>query len=335
MLPTRGSVPKVIRSVLYRDSGPSLQVTRSQQLEHRAYLVLLAAKAGVLVSDVVIAGIAGAHEDARARAARPARHAVVRRRARARHRCRARRRVGEHRTVARGPVDPRTARSDQCVVVRRRHDRDRRLRARFGGRAPRTGGARFRRVPRTQRVARRRRAGACGRQSLVRGRQLRELLPLLEPAALSPEGRHGLTDRKKLFADLREGGAVLVHEEVPKLTELRRVSFGQLVMAAATVLGFYLIINQFAGVDLWSTLQNAEVRWVVVAAALSPLPQFTGSIAVQGAVAVPLPFGHWSPSSSPTTSPGSSAGPSRTPRSSSASSRSRARRSRSRPAPAC
>ncbi len=57
-------VSKVVRSLIYRDSGPSLALTRPQQLEHRAYVLLLAAKAGVPVSEVVIAGMAGAADDA-------------------------------------------------------------------------------------------------------------------------------------------------------------------------------------------------------------------------------------------------------------------------------
>ncbi len=57
-------VSKVMRSLLYRDSGPSLALTRPQQLEHRAYVLLLAAKSGVPVSDVVIAGMAGTDDDA-------------------------------------------------------------------------------------------------------------------------------------------------------------------------------------------------------------------------------------------------------------------------------
>ncbi len=61
-------------------------------------------------------------------------------------------------------------------------------------------------------------------------------------------------------------------------------------MAAATFLGFYLIVAQFAGVDLWATLSEADWYWVVVAALLSFLPQFSGSVALMGAVNAPLPF---------------------------------------------
>ena len=79
--------------------------------------------------------------------------------------------------------------------------------------------------------------------------------------------------------------------EVPKLTELRRVSLSSVFMAAATFLGFYLIVAQFAGVDLADTLSEAEWAWVVVAALFSFAPQFSGSVALMGTVSRPLPFG--------------------------------------------
>src|SRR5437763_753314 len=53
---------KVWRSIWYKDSGPTIALTRPQQLEHRAYLLLLADRAGVPVSEVVIAGVGGSRE---------------------------------------------------------------------------------------------------------------------------------------------------------------------------------------------------------------------------------------------------------------------------------
>lgn len=53
---------KITRSVLYRDAGPTPSVSRSAQLEHRAYLLLLAAKEGVPVSEVVLAATGGSED---------------------------------------------------------------------------------------------------------------------------------------------------------------------------------------------------------------------------------------------------------------------------------
>jgi glycosyltransferase 2 family protein len=55
---------KAGRFVLYRDSGPSLMVTRLQQVEHEAYLTIRAGLAGVAVPEIIEAGTAGPATDA-------------------------------------------------------------------------------------------------------------------------------------------------------------------------------------------------------------------------------------------------------------------------------
>jgi uncharacterized membrane protein YbhN (UPF0104 family)/tRNA A-37 threonylcarbamoyl transferase component Bud32 len=282
---------KVTRGLVYRDSGPSLALRRAQQLEHRAYMLLLAARAGVPVSDVVLASSAGSHDDALLVLRDPrgtsieevdqeritdavlddAWTNVVRlHAARVTHG-----QLTGHNVLVR--EDGTTALVDFALgasaVLPERTARD--CVELLVTTSQRVG------VDRALAAALR----AVGHDGFV------ELLPLLEPAALSSAGRHALVDGKELFKELRTRGAALVGEEPPKLTELRRISVGQVVMAAATFLGFYLIVNQFADVDLWGTLQTADVSWIVVAAVLSLLPQVTAAVALTGAVAAPLPFG--------------------------------------------
>ena len=50
---------KLWRFVVYKDSGPELYLTREQDVEHEAYILLLAERAGVQVPDVIVAGTAG------------------------------------------------------------------------------------------------------------------------------------------------------------------------------------------------------------------------------------------------------------------------------------
>ncbi len=54
---------KSVRFALYRDSGPTLTFTRSQQVEHEAYVLLMANKAGARVPEVVASGPAGPARD--------------------------------------------------------------------------------------------------------------------------------------------------------------------------------------------------------------------------------------------------------------------------------
>ena len=55
---------KTARFLFYRDSGPTLTLTRRQQVEHEAYVTLMAARAGARVPAVLAAGPAGPAHDA-------------------------------------------------------------------------------------------------------------------------------------------------------------------------------------------------------------------------------------------------------------------------------
>jgi uncharacterized membrane protein YbhN (UPF0104 family) len=55
---------KTVRFLFYRDSGPTLALTRRQQVEHEAYLTLMADRAGARVPVVLAAGPAGPSKDA-------------------------------------------------------------------------------------------------------------------------------------------------------------------------------------------------------------------------------------------------------------------------------
>jgi uncharacterized membrane protein YbhN (UPF0104 family) len=55
---------KTVRFLFYRDSGPTLALTRRQQVEHEAYVTLMAGRAGARVPAVLAAGPAGPAHDA-------------------------------------------------------------------------------------------------------------------------------------------------------------------------------------------------------------------------------------------------------------------------------
>ena len=61
-------VTKVWKFLYYKDSGPTLFLTRIQEIEHQAYLTLLARSLGVRVPPVVVAGIGGPGHGADGRA---------------------------------------------------------------------------------------------------------------------------------------------------------------------------------------------------------------------------------------------------------------------------
>ena len=118
---------------------------------------------------------------------------------------------------------------------------------------------------------------------------LDQVMPLLTPVALSAETRREIPETKALLNSLRNDGAALTGTPLETVAELRRVSPGNLLMAAGAMLGIYLLFGELAGIDYSEVFSTAEWRWVLVAFLLSPIPQFATSIALMGAVATPLP----------------------------------------------
>jgi uncharacterized membrane protein YbhN (UPF0104 family)/tRNA A-37 threonylcarbamoyl transferase component Bud32 len=282
---------KLWRSLMYRDAGPTISVSRSAQLEHRAYMVLMAARAGVPVSDVVIAGAGGRDDLAMLALLDPVGRPLADLEAdditdavldgvwSALARLHAAR-------LAHGLIGP-----DNVVVAA---DGSTAFMD-FSRGSPAAPPERCRQdcvdlLASTAALVGDDRALRSAVRAL-RNDGLVELLPLLQTAALSPAARRAITDPRKRLKSLREAGATLTGNHAPPLTELHRISVGSVVMAAATFLGFYLIVAQFAGVDLASTLADAQLSWVLLACLLSFVPQLAGSIALMGAVSRPLPFG--------------------------------------------
>ena len=282
---------KVWRALMYRDAGPSISVARSAQLEHHAYLLLLAAKVGVPVSEVVIAANAGPEDTALLVLLDPAGT-----------------RLSELSPDAISDATLDDLWSNLGLLHRARMSHGQPIPANvivrddgstaFVDFSKGSAGAPPERCQRdrvevlvtTAVLVGDDRALAAALRSLGPD-GLAELLPLLESAALSPPARRAIPDRKQRLKSLREAAAATTGQEVPELTPLRRVSVGSIVMAAATFLGFYFIVEQFAGADLASTLSDAQWPWVIAAFLISFVPQFTGAIALQGSVATPLPFG--------------------------------------------
>ena len=281
---------KLGRAVVFHDAGPSVSVSRSAQLEHRAYLLLMAAKAGVPVSEVVTTATGGTEDLALLALLEPVGlplsdldgdevqdptlDDVWRNLARL-HAAR----LSHGQAVADNVLvlaDGSTALADFS-------------RGSTGAPPERCALDRVDLLASSAVIVGDERALAASLRSIGPD-GLMDLLPLMETPALSPAARRAVPEAKKRLKALREAGAALCGQEVPELTELRRVTPSSILMAAATFLGFYLIVAQFAGVDLWATLSEADWYWVVVAALLSFLPQFSGSVALMGAVNAPLPF---------------------------------------------
>ena len=281
---------KVWRSIWYKDSGAAISLSRTHQLEHRAYLLLLAERAGIPVSDVVIAGTGGPRDTAVLVLHEPAGTPLTRVEPPAitdavlddawRNLCTLHEARVAHGTMRAASV---LLRADGTTAF-----------VDFGHASADAPAERCQLdsvglLVTTAALIGDERALAAAQRALG-NEGLADLLPMLEPVALSPAARRDLLDRKALLGYLRDRGSELTGVEIEKPTELRRVSPTTILMAAGTILGVYLLIGELAGIDWATTFENAEWGWVVVTALLSPLPQFTGAIAMMGAVAKTLPY---------------------------------------------
>ncbi|HEY2238918.1 MAG TPA: YbhN family protein [Streptosporangiaceae bacterium] len=287
---------KIGRFVFYRDSGPSLTITRLQQVEHEAYLTMRAARAGVAVPEIVEAGKAGPSGDALLVGRVPARmeglalpeagvtaisdallddlyHQLLALRAA---------------RIAHGGISGDTVLIDsgaQTAVLadfrnaagRASPDQlDRDLAGAMAATAVTVGPDR---------------AAAAAARCLppdVLGGALR----YLQRAALDPAVRRSLRGQRGLLEEVRQRAAQAASIEVPALVEPRRVSWPTLIMIIGTLIGGWALIGVLIDVSKsFDTVIGANWLWVALALILAQLAYVASAVEAVGSVAGPLPLG--------------------------------------------
>jgi uncharacterized membrane protein YbhN (UPF0104 family) len=123
---------------------------------------------------------------------------------------------------------------------------------------------------------------------------LQQVLPLLQPAAVERQTRHAIGDQDWDLDDLRKACADAAGVELPKLAQLRRVSLRSLGVVILIGLVAYAIISALANVGLANLIEEfkaADLGWLAVALALSPVIPMAKAFATLGASFRPLRFG--------------------------------------------
>ncbi len=284
---------KAGRFLFYRDSGPSLTITRLQQVEHEAFLTLRAGAAGVAVPGIAEAGTAGPASDALLVSRLPAGLTLsglpagevtdatlddV---------CRqllALRRAG----IAHGAISGDTilvASATQTVVLTdfrnaianaTPYQLDRDLAGGIAALAVAAGAGRA--------------AGAAAR-CLDPG-VLGAALQHLHQAALDPALGRDLRGQRGLLAEVRQRAAQAASIEVPKLVQPRRVSWPTLIMLAGTLIGGWALIGVLIDVSRsFDTVIGADWLWVIMALVLAQLAFVASAVEGIGSVSGVLPFG--------------------------------------------
>lgn len=276
---------KLWRFVFYKDSGPTLYLTRLQEVEHSAYVAMVARSRGIQVPEVVIAGQAGPKaavvversvEGVRL-ADLPAAavddsvlaelwHQVsLLRTARIRHGAL----DTDHVVVtAAGPVIVGFGAGSALTTADAKHDLVSLLVSTAGIVGAERAVAAF--------------ATGLGTDPLP------DLLPLLQPAALDRRVRSVIGHRRDLKATLdrlRVVGADAAGVPTPRLEQLYRVSGRNLFLAVGTLLAVFALLGQVSNPGrLWHTISGADWTWVTVALALSLGTNIPYAIALMGTV---------------------------------------------------
>jgi uncharacterized membrane protein YbhN (UPF0104 family) len=281
---------KFWRFFAYKDGGPTLHMSRLEDVEAEAYALLLAERADVRVPPVVVAGAAG--PGTALLASRPLEGT----------------RLTDSATVTDAQLADLWTQVAALHAARVAHGR---LNANhvvltsaglgIDGFELATGAAATGRraadvaellVSTAQIVGNDRAvAAACaglGDAALV------EALPYLQPAALSHEMRPDRKHRKersKQIAAVREAAATATGTDLPPLQELHRVSGTNLMMAVGTLIAVFALLSQVGSPqELWDTVTSADIGWLIVAMIISLLTNFATAIALMGTVPINLPL---------------------------------------------
>ncbi len=315
---------KTARFLFYRDSGPTMALTRRQQVEHEAYLTLMSERAGARVPQVLAAGPAGPAHDALLVTRppggnplstfapyvpppeeQPSEDGAP---------------VGAP-TSAPGPVGPVPAGpaitdaalddifgqvvalraagvahgslSTQTIVV---DDLDHAGFIDFRAASTVATLDRLNRdmaavLAATSVVAGPDRVVAAAARS-VPADVLIGALPFLQRAALASGASRTLRGKKAVLNALREQGATAAGVEVPKLIEPRRLSWVSLALVIGTLIGGWALLGVLINVTKsWSTIAGAAWGWVALVFVLAQAAYPAIAVTTVGSVTDPLPYG--------------------------------------------
>jgi uncharacterized membrane protein YbhN (UPF0104 family)/tRNA A-37 threonylcarbamoyl transferase component Bud32 len=279
-------------SLWYRDDGPHLALGRRQQVEHEAFVTLLAERAGVAVLPVVAAGMASQRDALLVTevTGRPLR------------------------TLDPDEVDDEllrgiwgNARRLHALGVAHRRLDGARIVVRpdgtpafgdFGGAEVAADDAdvaadRSRILVATALAAGPERAASTALAALG-SEALAQVLPLVQPVALDRPTRREVKEQDWDLDDLRKACADASGVELPKLARLRRVSLRSIGVVVLIALVAFAMISAVANVGLAKLVdefKGADLGWLAAATLISPIYPVAQTVATLGASFRPLRFG--------------------------------------------
>ncbi|WP_163513623.1 lysylphosphatidylglycerol synthase transmembrane domain-containing protein [Fodinicola acaciae] len=117
---------------------------------------------------------------------------------------------------------------------------------------------------------------------------LASAVPLLQPIVLTPSTRASLRREDGLIDRLREGILAAVPGTPATTVRVERFRLRTVVSAVIAIAAVVVLVNQVAGLDLWSVVRNADWRWGLLGVALSAARFLGAGLGLVGFVAEKL-----------------------------------------------
>ena len=281
------------RRILYRSVPGRLFLTRIEDVEHEAYCVLRAARAGVRVPEVVVTGVAG--PGAALYAERPVGGTPLSELPAAQVDDALLRAVWSEVQRLHGANVVHLDLTAEHVVV----TADGPAIVAFAdavassARGQSTFDVAAVLVSTSRLVGPERAVGAA--HAVLGSDELAAVLPVLQtavlPTSLRGQGRSGRKRVAGELTELRTELATALGVEPPRLTELHRVSGTTLLLVVGTFLRVAALLSQVGDpATLWATMRDATPGWIVLALVVSLSTNLATAVALMGSVPVRIPL---------------------------------------------
>ncbi len=123
---------------------------------------------------------------------------------------------------------------------------------------------------------------------------LKEMLPLLQTAALNGRLRHNVKQQKLKLKDLRKQTAAALDVKVPEPTQLTRVTWKSVLMLVFVGFAVYTIIGGLADVGfdtIWNTLVDARWSLILLGLFFAAATNWSDAVALGAVSPKPVPVG--------------------------------------------
>ena len=276
----------------YRDEAPALTISRRQQVEHEAFITLLAERSGVPVLPVIAAGVVGARDGVLVLEAegRPIQQlapdevtdALLADLWRAVS-------VMQEAGIAHGALD-----AQRLFVAGDGSARIGDFQAAAASAAPPAMLADRARLLVTTALLTSDDRWAAAALAGIGADGLTDVLPYIQPAALSRFTRRSLKDAGHDLDAIRDRAAAEAGTEPPKLEPLRRVTVGSLLTIALLLLAAYFVFTAISNVGIDQVVQeleHADTAWLWAGLVVVPIVPVAQAFGTLGATTLPVRLG--------------------------------------------